>query len=100
MSLITMSLKHGQTRDEAKGRLEYALGELRKLFGPLIQQVNWNEDRSQVRIDGAGFWLEMLVDAENVHATGDIAMLGRLLGGPLSAGLKRIMERTFPRQLT
>ncbi len=99
MSLISLSLEHGQTEVEARTRLEAAVTELRKLFGSLIQQVNWSADRSQVRIDGAGFWVEMLIDARNVHATGDIAMLGRLLGGPLTSGLKQIMQRTFQKQL-
>ena len=59
----------------------------------------WSADRTQVRIDGPGFWIEMVVDAQNVHATGDIPMLGGLLGGPLTAGLKRIMQQTFQKQL-
>lgn len=99
MSLITLSLKHGQTQEQARNRLEAAVNEVRKLFGALVQHVVWSTDRTQVRIDGAGFWVEMVVDAESVHATGDIPMLGGLLGGPLTAGLKRIMQQTFQKQL-
>jgi hypothetical protein len=99
MSLITLSLKHGQTQEQARNRLEAAVNEVRKLFGALVQHMVWSTDRTQVRIDGAGFWVEMVVDAESVHATGDIPMLGGLLGGPLTAGLKRIMQQTFPKQL-
>ncbi len=99
MSLINVSMKHGQTQDEARNRLEAAVNELRKLFGALIQHVVWSTDRTQVRIDGAGFWIELVVDAQNVHATGDIPMLGGLLGGPLAAGLERIMRQTFRKQL-
>ena len=33
MSLITLSMKHGQTQDEARNRLEAAVSEVRKLFG-------------------------------------------------------------------
>ena len=99
MSLITLSMKHGQTQDEARKRLETAVNDLRKLFGSLIQQVNWSGDRNLVRIDGAGFWLELVIDAESVHATGDIDILGRLLSGPLKSGLRRIMQQTFQKQL-
>lgn len=99
MSLITLSLKHGQTQDEARQRLDAAVDELRKLFGALIQHVTWSTDRTQVRIDGAGFWIEIVVDAQSVHATGDIPMLGGFLGGPLTSGLKRIMQQTFHKQL-
>jgi hypothetical protein len=99
MSLITLSLKHGQTQDEARKGLESAVSQIRQLFGSLIERVVWSADRSLVRIDGAGFWIEMVIDAQSVHATGDIAMLGGLLGGPLTAGLKRIMQQTIQKQL-
>lgn len=99
MSLITLSLKHGQTQDEARHSLETAVNEVKKLFGLLIQHVVWSIDRTQVRIDGSGFWIEMVVDAQSVHATGNIPMLGSLLGRPLSAGLERIMRQTFHKQL-
>ena len=100
MSLLTLSLKHGQTQDEARNRLEIAVNEVKKLFGSLIQNVVWSIDRNPVRIDGAGFWIEMVVDAESVHATGDIPMLGRpsrqAAHRPAS---KRIMRQTFHKQL-
>ncbi len=99
MSLLTLSVEHGQSLDDARNRLEVAVNQIRQLFGSLIKQVAWSPDRSQVRIDGAGFWLEMVVDARSVHATGDVALLGQLLGGPLIAGVKRIMQQTFQKQL-
>jgi len=34
-----------------------------------------------------------------LHATGDIPILGRLLGGQFVSGLKQIVERTFQKQL-
>ncbi len=52
MSLITLSMKHGQTREEARNRLEAAVNEVRKLFGALIQHMVWSADRTQVRSDG------------------------------------------------
>jgi len=52
-----------------------------------------------VRIDGTGFWVEMTVDAESVHATGDIPFLGSLLGGPIAGGLKQIVEKSFQKKL-
>ena len=37
----------------------------------------------------------MWVDAQNAHATGDIPILGQLLGGPLASGLKQIVQQAF-----
>jgi hypothetical protein len=99
MSLINLSLKHGQTLEEARGRLGVAVVELGKLFGPMVRQVTWNAERDRARIDGAGFWVEMSVDAQDVHATGDIPALTGLLGGPFGAGLKRVVRESFQKQL-
>ena len=100
MSLINLSVKHGRTLEDARNRLEVAVNEVRSRFGPLVQRAEWSPDRNKVRIDGAGFWVEMTVDEQQVHATGDLPFLGNLLGGPLAGGLKQIVEKTFLKKLT
>ena len=52
-----------------------------------------------MRLEGVGFWVEMAVDAQTLHATGDIAFLGRLVGDQMRAGLRQILERTFRKSL-
>jgi hypothetical protein len=52
-----------------------------------------------VKLEGTGFWAEIWVDAQALHATGDIPILGRLLGGQMNAGLRQIIERIFQKQL-
>jgi hypothetical protein len=99
MALINLSVKHGRTLEDARTRLATAVQEVRGLFGAMVQRVAWNPEGNQVRIDGVGFWVEMTVDEQHVHATGDLPFLGNLLGGPLSGGLKRIVEKTFQKQL-
>jgi hypothetical protein len=95
MSLINLSVKHGRTLDEARTRLEAAVTEVCRSFGPMVRRVEWAADRAGVRIEGAGFWVEMRVDAQDVHATGDIPILGSLLG----PGLKQIVQQTFQKKL-
>jgi hypothetical protein len=41
----------------------------------------------------------MWVDAQAVHATGDIPILGGLLGSSLAEGLKQIVQQTFQKKL-
>ena len=100
MSLINVSLKHGRTLAEARDSLEKAVTDVRGMFGAMIQRADWSSDRNRVRIDGAGFWVEMTVDDQHVHATGDIPFLGGLLGGPLGGGFKKILEDRFQKKLT
>ena len=99
MSLIQLSVQHGHTFDEAKKRLETAVHEIQSKFSTLVRQVEWSTDRSQVRLEGSGFWVEMQVDAQAVHVSADIPVLGRLLGGSITTGLKEIVQRTFQLKL-
>jgi Putative polyhydroxyalkanoic acid system protein (PHA_gran_rgn) len=100
MSVINLSIKHGRTQEEARSRLEVAVAELSRSFGPAIRRVAWADDRHRVRIDGAGFWVELWVDDQDVHGTGDIPFLGGLLGSPLAAGLKQVVQQAFQKKLT
>ena len=99
MPLIDLTLQHGQTLEEARRRLEMTVSEMTGKFGSMVQRVEWAADRGRVKLSGVGFWIEMSVDIEALHATGDIPILGRLLSGPLIAGLRQIVQRTFQKNL-
>jgi hypothetical protein len=99
MPLIDLTLQHGQTLDEARRRLEMTVNEVTAKFGSMVQRVEWAADRGRVKLSGVGFWIEMSVDIQALHATGDIPMLGRLLSGPLIAGLRQIVQQTFQKKL-
>jgi hypothetical protein len=99
VSLITLTIQHRQTQEEARRRLETAVHEMSSKFGAMLRRVEWAADRNRVRLEGVGFWVEMWVDAEVVHVNGDAPILGRLLGSPLTLRLRQIVERTFQKQL-
>jgi Putative polyhydroxyalkanoic acid system protein (PHA_gran_rgn) len=99
LPLINLTVQHGQTLEEARRRLEVAVTEVNAKFGSMIQRVEWAADRSRVKLDGVGFWVEMSVDAQALHATGDIPILGRLLSGQMISGLRQIVEQTFQKKL-
>ena len=99
MHLMKLSLQHGHTVDEARRRMESAVNEITSRFGTLIRRVEWSPDHSQVRLEGMGFWIEMLVDGQAVHVTADLPVLGRLLGGSVTTRLKEILQRRFQQKL-
>jgi Putative polyhydroxyalkanoic acid system protein (PHA_gran_rgn) len=99
MSLMTLSIQHGHTFDEARRRLETAVHEVTSRFGTLVRRVEWSTDRSQVRLEGSGVWIELQVDVQAVHVSADLPVLGRLLGGSVTIRLKEILQRTFQPKL-
>ncbi len=99
MSLINMTIKHGRTQDEARAALEQATRDMQTRFGPLIRSANWTPDRNQVRVEGLGFWVEMRIDAHDAHVSGDVPVLGNLLGSPLGGGIKQLFQKSFSKAL-
>ena len=99
MPFISLTIAHGQTLEEARRRLEQAVREVSDRLKSGIRRVEWTADRNRVNLEGPGIWVELWVDARDVHATGDIPMLGALFGGPVAAGLKQVIEHTFQKKL-
>jgi len=91
--------QHGQTLEEAGRRLEAAVDQASRQFQAFVRRVEWAPDRKRAKLEGIGFWLEMWVDAQAVHAIGDIPILSGLLGGSLGSGLKQILQQTFQKKL-
>ena len=99
MSLINLSVKHGKTLEDAKTRLEQTVAEVTSKFKGFVTTVEWNADRSQVKLIGTGFTADMRVDVEAIHLTCDIPVIGKLLGSPLVTGLKSLVEKNFQKRL-
>ena len=95
--LLNMSVAHGQTLEEAQRRLETVVQEASARLG--LRSVEWSADRRRVRLQGLGARVDMWVDAEVIHVTGDLPGLAGLLGGPMASGLRQLLERTFRKQL-
>lgn len=98
MSLIVLTIRHGRTLEDARTQLEQTVREATAKFGILLSRTEWSADRSTVKLYGPGVEVEMRVDAEVVHVSGDMPILGRLLGDKVSTGLRAILQTTF-RQL-
>jgi Putative polyhydroxyalkanoic acid system protein (PHA_gran_rgn) len=97
MPLISVTVAHGQTADEAQRRLETVVQDASTRLG--LRRVQWSDDRRHATLEGLGARVEVSVDAEVVRLTGDLPGVGALLAGPVIAGLKQMIERTFRKPL-
>src|SRR5215213_6222210 len=100
MPLISLSMKHGRTLDDARARLESTLADFQSKFGMMITRTEWSTDRNQAKIFGRGFELDLRIDPTDLHVTGDIPLVSKLLGQPIMKALKSSLERTFQKRLT
>jgi hypothetical protein len=103
MPLIDLKVKHGTTLDEARKQLESAVTDVQRQFAVAVQRVTWNADRTAVNLTGPGVVVDLRIDTQHVHATGDIPILGALLGSNvgqrLSQGIRGILSKNFPKGL-
>jgi len=99
MPLLNLTIQHGRTLEDARRGLETAVHRVSEQFSTLVRRTESTPDRQRVKLDGVGFRLEMWVDAQAVHAMGDIPILGGLLGGGIVEGLKQIVQQTFQKKL-
>jgi hypothetical protein len=97
--LISLSLKHEKPLQAAQRDLESVVQQVQSLFGMMIRRIMWSPDRREVRLDGIGFWMEMSVDEVLFHVSGDMPLLGHLLGSRVSTGVQQIVQKTFQKQL-
>lgn len=99
MPLLDLTVQHGRTLEDARHGLETAVHRISEQFGALVRRVEWSPDHHRVKLAGAGFWVEMWVDAQAVHARGDIPILAGLLGPQLGSGLRSILQQAFQKKL-
>lgn len=99
MSLINLSMKHGQSQEEARANLEAAVSDACSKFGGMVQKVEWSPDRHHVKILGTGFTASLDVDAIEVHAAVDVPLLNGFLQNLVTKGLRGILEHKFPKAL-
>jgi hypothetical protein len=100
MPLISLSMKHGRTLEDARARLEATLADVQSKFGMMVTRTEWSADRNQAKIFGRGFEIELRIDAKDLHVTGDIPLIGKLLGQPFIKSLKGSVERAFQKRLS
>jgi len=100
MPVIALSLKHGQTPEEARAGLANAVSKIQGSFGALVQRTEWQTGGERVKLVGTGFEIEMHVDATDIHITGEIPLLAKLLGDKLLTNVKTIVQDTFQKRLT
>jgi len=55
MPLIDLTLRHGQTLEEARRRFEMAIKKVNARFASMIRRTEWTGDRTRVKVDGVGF---------------------------------------------
>src|SRR4051794_27120554 len=96
MSLVNLSVKHGLSLEVARANFEKGIEAARSQFGMWIRQVDWSADRTAAKLSGPGFTVAMSVDAQEVHAEGNLPAFAHFLEAPLKAFLQKTFAKPLP----
>jgi Putative polyhydroxyalkanoic acid system protein (PHA_gran_rgn) len=100
MPEFTLTVKHRKTLEGARAELERAIQDVQTRFGAMVQRVEWAPDRNSVQLWATGgVRVDLRIDPEELHVTGDVPNLLGILGSPLLLGLRGIVQQHFPKAL-
>ena len=81
MAALNLSVKHGQSFEVARANFEKGITRAAAKYGSYIQRIDWSDDRSEARLNGSGCDVRLTVDAEAVHATGQVPFYFKMFEG-------------------
>ena len=96
MPLLNLSVKHGQPPDVARANFVQGINEAQSKFAIWIQRVEWAPDRHSAKLHAPGFVVEMSVDDQEVHATGDVPFFAMLMQNRVKTYLKDTFQKQLP----
>jgi hypothetical protein len=96
MPVLNLSLKHGQTQEQARAHLEQAIGQVQAQYATMVHRVDWAPDRNAVKLTAAGgVQVDIRVDPIDVHVVADVPGLLGVMASPLLLGLQGIVQKEF-----
>jgi hypothetical protein len=100
MSLMTFSIKHGCTQEEARRRLEQGMKDAQSQFGTMIHSIDWEPGHDRVKVVATGgVHIDMHLDAESLHLKADVPMFLKMMARPMIENIKGMLEGTFQKRL-
>jgi hypothetical protein len=83
MAALNMSVKHGQSWDDARANFQKGISAAETQHAKFIRSVEWSDDRTSARLLGPGFAVDLRVDEVSVHAVGDVPFFVKFMEGPI-----------------
>jgi hypothetical protein len=94
MAELNMTVKHGQTADEARANFEKVIMAAHAHHGRWIRHVEWSVDRKSAILTGPAYQLTLSFDDQNVYARGTVPLALKWLEGPV----RRFVEQTLAKK--
>ncbi|MGC8641559.1 MAG: polyhydroxyalkanoic acid system family protein [Isosphaeraceae bacterium] len=92
MAELNITMKHGQSPDEARVNFVKAITAAHQEHAHWIKTVEWSDDRTSAILSGPGYRVTLSFDDENVHARGTIPLALKLMERPIRQFVEALLE--------
>ncbi len=95
MADISVRREHGMSLDEAKSKVEEIVDDVRDEFSSLVNDIDWNSDRTKADVSGKGFSGEFQVTDSDVAIDIKLKLFARPFKGKVEERIESRMNDYF-----
>lgn len=95
MSDISVRRPHGMSEEDAKAKVHEVVADIEGEFPALVNEITWNDDKSQAKVKGKGFTGHFQVTDSDVMIDIDLSLLTRPFKGRVESRIVDRMDKYF-----
>lgn len=95
MSDISVRRPHGMNEEEAKAKVHEVVADIEGEFPALVNEISWNDDKSQAKVKGKGFNGHFQVTDSDVMIDINLSLFARPFKGKVESRIVDRMEKYF-----
>lgn len=95
MADISVRRTHGMSLEEAKGKVENIVDDVEEEFSSLVNDINWNDDKTRAKVKGKGFSGQFQVTDDDVSIDIDLKLFARPFKGKVESRINSRMDEYF-----
>ena len=95
MADISVRRTHGLSQEEAKEKVSSIVSDVEEEFSSLVDDINWNDDRTRAKVKGKGFSGQFEVDDSDVRIDIDLKLFARPFRGKVESRINSRMDEYF-----
>ncbi len=95
MADISVQRSHGMSLEEAKGKVENIVNDVQEEFSSLVNDIDWNGDKTRANVKGKGFTGRFAVTDTDVSIEIDLKLFARPFRGKVESRINSRMDEYF-----
>lgn len=95
MADISVHRSHNLGLEEAQGKIDQIVADIREDFGNLVSSIKWNNEKTVAQVMGKGFTGEFRVSESEVGVDVKLKIFARPLKGKVQSKIEERMNKYF-----